>query len=235
MKYFFSLILAFVIPFKLKSQNTTQQTYWATFLFNKRLSPHYGFSFDAQMRSADDLQYLKSSLIRPGITYYFSDSKSATLGYANILTFPKSDNLAGKISKENDIWEQYSLNLKVRKISLSNRLRIEQRFVQQNTEQIFAQRLRFLVRALIPLQKLNHTKFTKGWYNAIQNEILLNVQNKQKLNNHFFDQNRTAVSLGYRFNPELDLELGFADNFIQNKINYTTNYVCQLAISTKFK
>lgn len=233
--YFLLIMLGVLIPFQSKSQNTTQHSYWATYLFNKRLSPHLGLTFDTQLRSADNLEYLRNILIRPGFTYFFNNSRSVTLGYSYILTFPNPSLENVKTQFENTIWEQFLLNFKIRNVSVNNRLRTEQRFLKLNSGSIFSQRLRFQIRAIIPLKELKNNKFSEGWYNGIQNEILLNTQNKESLNNHLLDQNRTGISLGYRFKPELDIEGGFENNLIKTKSNFNTNYVVQVSIFTRFK
>ncbi len=52
-------------------------------------------------------------------------------------------------------------------------------------------------------------EFSKGWYAGIQNEVFLNAQNKENINDSFFDQNRVYAGLGYRFSKKIDLEAGY--------------------------
>ena len=71
----------------------------------------------------------------------------------------------------------------IRKIPVVNRFRLEQRFIETNTTNIFSQRLRYFARAVIPFQKQVTNKFSKGAFFALQEEIFLNLQNKELLNN----------------------------------------------------
>ncbi|MEO5912185.1 MAG: DUF2490 domain-containing protein [Pelobium sp.] len=114
---------------------------WGASINSFKLSEHTGLHFDIQFRSADEVSYLRNMLMRPGFTYFFNDKNNATVGYAFIFTDQGpaiNHNLI-----EHRIWEQFVTNVKVGKISVTNRLRLEQRFVETNTAAIFTQRLRY--------------------------------------------------------------------------------------------
>ena len=79
--------------------------------------------------------------------------------------------------------------MKFGQVSLQNRFRLEQRFIERQIDDIFSQRLRYFARLIVPLAK-KEAAFSKGVFAALQNEIFFNIQNKDKLNNSVFDQNR---------------------------------------------
>jgi hypothetical protein len=215
------------------SQNVNQQSAWLSFFHSQRLNTKTGLHFDAQLRSADDLNYVRNILIRPGFTYFFDDKKNATIGYAFILT-----NLGPTIQNdliEHRIWQQLIITTPIGKIPLVNRFRLEQRFIETNTSNIFSQRIRYFARAVIPFQKQVNSKFSEGAFFALQNEIFLNLQNKDLLNNKVFDQNRSYVALGYRLNAAIDLEIGYLNQFNKGLANTTTNHVFQVGLYTRFK
>lgn len=79
------LVVLFIAPARLLAQEN-QFSGWAAWFHSQRLSEHWGYSFDGQFRSHDDLSYLKHTLLRPSANYYFANNKVAALGYAYIAT-----------------------------------------------------------------------------------------------------------------------------------------------------
>lgn len=234
-KFFWVWLFIFMAMdvFSVKAQNVQQQSGWGAFFHSQKLSNKTGLHLDAQFRSADDLAYVRNVLIRPGFTYFFDAKKNATLGYAFILT-----NLGSTINNdliEHRIWQQFIITTPIGKIPLVNRFRLEQRFIETSTTDIFSQRIRYFARAVIPFQKQATNKFSRGAFLALQNEIFLHIQNKDLLNNKLFDQNRTYLALGYRLNETMDLETGYLNQHIKGTVNTTTNHVLQLALYTRFK
>ncbi len=85
----------------------------------------------------------------------------------------------------------------------------------------------------MPLKK-DRASFSKGVFAALQNEVFFNLQNKSKLNDKFFDQNRAYLALGYRVNPRLDLEAGYLNQYVDGLSSNTVNHAGQLALYTRF-
>lgn len=229
----FFLLSAITISFSsAKAQNISQNSLWGASFNSIKLSEKTGLHFDAQFRSADEVTYLRNVLLRPGFTYFFDDTKNATLGYALILT-DQGNNSPNNLV-EHRIWEQFIINVPLnKKISLTNRFRLEQRFIEQNASDVFSQRIRYFFRTVVPIQKQKE-KFTKGVFAALQNEVFLNLQNKNQLNNKVFDQNRAYAAIGYRLNHRIDLETGYINTYSKGLANSTTNHIVQFAVYTKF-
>ncbi len=72
---------------------------------------------------------------------------------------------------------------------------------------IFAQRIRHQIQARFQLT--GDLEFATGLYVNLQNEIFLNVQNQDQINDHFFDQNRIYLGIGYRVIKEFEVEFGY--------------------------
>ena len=172
-------------------------------------------------------------MLRPGITYFFDAKNSATLGYAYIVSYNRLPEPSKNTLTENRIWEQYIYAVKLGQVSLQNRFRLEQRFIERQTDNVFSQRLRYFVRAIIPLSK-QKSSFNTGFYAAVQNEIFLNIQNKEDINNSFFDQNRIYGAIGYRFNPKVDLEAGYMNQYVNGMTTDVSNNIIQMALYTRF-
>ena len=82
--------------------------------------------------------------------------------------------------------------------------------------------------------KSDSVAFTQGTFLALQNEAFVNVQNKNKVNKHFFDQNRAYVAVGYRFSKSFDAEAGYLNQYIKQADAYVVNHVAQVAVYTRF-
>ncbi len=69
---------------------------------------------------------------------------------------------------------------------------------------------------------------------ALQNEVFVNIQHKERASNSFWDQNRSYVSFGYRFSKKVDAELGYQYIYSKNPDGNLRNNVFQLAVYTDF-
>jgi hypothetical protein len=156
------------------------------------------------------------------------------LGYAYIATNGRAG-VTKTFRPEHRIFEQFIITQKAGlNNSVTHRFRLEQRFQGQTATQpdVFSQRLRYFVRGVIPLNK--DVVFTKGTFMALQNEVFANVQNKDKVNKHVFDQNRAYAAFGYRINKMIDVEAGYLNQYIKQAETYTINHVMQVALYTRF-
>ena len=229
------LFITFLAPCKLLAQEN-QFSGWAAVFHTQRFSKHWGASFDGQFRSASHFDYLRNILLRPSINYYFDKNKMGALGYAYVTTNGRTAAGEKTFRPESRIWEQLIINTKIGKVStLQHRFRLEQRFLGNTTNlnnHFFSQRFRYFARAVLPLK--HDSVFTKGPFVALQNEVFVNVQNKDKVNKHFFDQNRAYAAFGYRIRKEIDAELGYMNQYTKQAEAYTLNHILQLAFYTRF-
>lgn len=228
-----ALLILFISSFQLLYAQTREQTGWIASFNSLRFSEKWGMHFDLQVRSADDLDYVRNLLVRPGLTYFLTDKQNITAGYALIGTFARPGDNTTRNLTEHRIWEQYILNHKIRNIAITHRLRLEQRFIERAAEDVFSQRLRYFVRGVIPLKPVSGT-FTNGLFTAVQNELFFNLQNKDKVNNAFFDQNRAYLALGYRLNKKFDLEAGYLNQYTNGLSRNIMNHIVQVAAYTRF-
>lgn len=221
------------------AQTVNQNTGWFMFLNSTKFNDKWGMHFDLQLRTEDNWDGVRNLLVRPGITYYINKNSNSTVGYLFTQTYLPNDILVGAAPLKNTltehrIWQQYIYNHKPWKsATLSHRLRLEQRFIERQTDEIFSQRFRYFFRLIQPLKKQDGA-FTEGVFAALQNETFFNIQNKEKLNNSFFDQNRAYLAVGYRFSKKIDLEAGYLNQAINGANTNTVNNVAQLAIYTRF-
>ncbi|RYD87593.1 MAG: DUF2490 domain-containing protein, partial [Sphingobacteriales bacterium] len=137
---------------------------------------------------------------------------------------------------ESRTWEQFTFTNKIfGSTQLSNRFRLEQRYMGESAEDAnnsyFSQRLRYFIRGVVPFKK--DSVFSKGVFLALQNEVFVNIQNKEKVNNHFFDQNRAYIAVGYRINKKVDIEAGYMNQYTKAITGGTTNNILQVVLYTR--
>jgi hypothetical protein len=236
MKRFLVLFLLVTLAnqFIASGQTAYQQTGWMMFMNNTKLNKKWGSYVDVQVRTTDNFKQVRNVLFRPGLTYYASPKHEITLGYLLNQTYEYPVGQDNFQLTEHRIWEQYVYKHKVKTIIGSHRFRLEQRFIERRgLEDLFAQRFRYFFRFIVPLQQ-DIANFEKGLFTAIQNEVFLNIQNKDQLNTHLFDQNRAYLAAGYRFSTKLDMELGYLNQSSKGRIINTLNSVVQVAVYTKF-
>lgn len=229
------VLLIIVLSFSTASfaQTVHENTGWLAWFNTYKFSKNVGLTSDVQFRSSDDWQFVRNVLIRPGLTYYINPKSNATVGYAFIGSYNRLPDPAKNTLVESRIWEQYIYNMKFGQVSLQNRFRLEQRFIERQADHIFSQRLRYFARLIVPLAR-QEAAFSKGVFAALQNEIFFNIQNKDKLNNSVFDQNRAYGAIGYRFSTKFDLEAGYLNQYVNGASTDVSNNVIQLAVYTRF-
>ncbi|MBC7617289.1 MAG: DUF2490 domain-containing protein [Pedobacter sp.] len=212
---------------QLSAQTKQENSGWLFLLNSTKFSEKWGMHLDVQVRSTDNWGAIKNVLFRPGITYFIDKQQNVTAGY-----LLASTDLGATTLIEQRIWEQYIFTHKINSVFTAHRFRLEQRFLDQPNDN-FAQRLRYFIRLIKPLQKTEQA-FNRGVFLALQNEVFLNIQNKERINNSLFDQNRLYLAVGYRFSKKVDLETGYLKQSIHGKTQNTVNNVVQLAVYTRF-
>ena len=184
---------------------------------------------DVQLRSSSQFKYLQNVLVRPGLLYALTDQQSVGAGYTYFATWEQAEAVETFVP-ENRIFEQYTHELKKGRLKINNRFRLEQRFIQKTDGDVFAQRFRHQLQARFRLTA--DSEFKNGLYVNIQNEIFLNVQNQNNINNHFFDQNRPYLGMGYRISKKLEIELGYYHRYQIKEASRLKENVFQLMVIT---
>ena len=206
---------------------------FGTFKVNDRLSIH----FDPQVRSSNDLEHVQSFIIRPGLNVTLNKRMIVTAGYAYIGNRRVISGVDG-YAPEHRIWQQFIYNAPISFFTLTNRFRLEQRFISKsfvennelkNEGNLYANRIRYFARAVIPFS--GEPGFTKGWFGGLQNELFVNFGDNDAVNGKAFDQNRAFLSLGYRLSKKIDLETGYMNQYVQGRGSaFTNNHIVQAGV-----
>ncbi|ATP57618.1 hypothetical protein CPT03_14615 [Pedobacter ginsengisoli] len=216
------------------AQTIQQNSGWLFLMNTTKFNDKWGAHLDVQLRSANNWEQLRNFMFRPGVTYYINNKNEVTLGYLLNETFTQLTGVSDNRLTEHRIWQQYIYKHKISTILTSHRFRTEQRFIERyGKNDLFSQRFRYFLRFILPLKK-GQENFDKGPFVALQNEVFLNLQNKDDLNGHVFDQNRAYGAVGYRLSKKLDIEAGYLNQTSKGLNNSTMNHAIQLALYTRF-
>jgi len=209
----------------------TGTTGWFFLSNTHKFAKRFDILTDLQLRSADRFSYLNTVLLRAAINYHLREQHAVALGYTYKGDWER-DEEGRTFSPEHRVYEQYLYDFKLGKTEMTIRARVEQRFVKGDETFEFSQRARAFISAQIPL--ITDKGFTKGLYAGLQNELFCNVQHKSRVNGNFFDQNRSLVSLGYRFNKIIDAEIGYMYWYQEEAQGINRTNVLQVMFTTKF-
>lgn len=231
-----SLFIASFLLLASLAMAQSQTSGWAGYVTSFQSDKsHWGFVFDGQLRSSDQFEYLQQFVLRPGVSYKLNDKFTGAVGYAYVSNRVVIDGETDRID-EHRAWEQMIFKHKIGRVSMSHRLRVEQRWISTLAapdDYQAQQRFRYFLRGVIPFT--NQEKFTKGFYAAVQDEVMFNYVNKEVTNNSFFDQNRAYAGLGYRFNSKFDLETGYMNQLVMQRNGGSfTNNIIQLSFYSRF-
>ncbi|GAA4781192.1 DUF2490 domain-containing protein [Olivibacter ginsenosidimutans] len=186
---------------------------WGAWFNNVKFNEKWGMNNDIQFRAGRNWKESALFLIRPGVNYYVRPNQTASIGYATTLTLHHIKDQSRLT--EHRIWEQYIITNHMFELPFQHRFRLEQRFLKRSEETHFTQRARYFIRGILPLNTILAQTFNKGAFIALQNELFFNIQHKNVVNQHFFDQNRAYTAFGYRFSPSYDLEMGYMNQFLK--------------------
>ncbi|MBK5279015.1 MAG: DUF2490 domain-containing protein [Bacteroidia bacterium] len=215
----YHLVLLTVISFAGFSQSPKGTTgNWLMFFNQTRLNEHWSIHAEAQYRSYEITPNTEQLLLRGGVNYHISSTAFASIGYANITNYAyDKEQLPGVQVNENRLWQQFIMRNSLGRISFEHRYRIEQRWLNGN-QSLYLDRIRYLVRATIPIGK-NKIE-AKTFFVSFYDEIFIHLNNKP------FDRNRLYGAVGYQFNPLVNLQLGY----LAQTVNTTTKSYLQAAI-----
>lgn len=222
-----------------QSPNSIQDHAWIMYFGNHRLGERWGLHTEYQLRRNDFLENWQQSLVRIAIDHYSKNGMQLTAGYAWVLSYPYGEQPISYSFTEHRIWQQLILNNKVGRFYFNHRYRLEQRFLQQkklNSEadfvadgSLFKQRARY--RLMISVA-LNHNEMVdKTLFLALYAEPFL--QFGKHVGSNIMDQNRLYVALGYRFTKDVNVQLGYLNQFIPKAdgIRAENNHTAQLGIT----
>lgn len=233
--FLFSLLAC---SFFISANAQTRFSGWAASFNTIKIGKKTSLHTDLQWRSSDQWEHTQTVLVRSGLNFHVNKRLTLTGGYAYIYNRRVINGISGN-TPEHRIWEQLLYTHKLGPVFVAHRFRLEQRFIGktviQNNELktdefMSANRFRYFIRNILPLQKQEGAAFKRGAFAALQDEVFLNIGNKSNVNGKTFDQNRLYLAMGYRLRSSFDLELGYMNQYISGTgSSFINNHILQVA------
>ena len=242
MKNFLIALFTFYLIGTCFSQKTisNQNHAWVAYLGNHKITNKWGIHTEYQWRREDGFKNWQQSLLRLGGDYYVNTTLIVTAGYGWIVTFPYGEQPIGHDFQEHRIWEQVNIKTKFGRFEIQHRYRFEQRFLENwikgadgiytKSDNLFRQRIRYRAMILVPLTKKEMS----------DNTLFLNVNDEpfigfgKGIGKNILDQNRFNASLGWRFNTDFNIQIGYLNQFSVKADGVKAERNHTLLISTSF-
>jgi hypothetical protein len=188
---------------------------WFTYGGDVGLAGRWGLMYDMSLRRSGPLHELYAQFLRAGLTYELTPAVRVAAGGSLSKSWPYGEIPAESPVPERRTWQQLQLSQSVSRVALTHRYRVEQRWQGQRPSPdadvdhwVKTGRFRYQLRAVIPLR--GPTLDPRELYLSASDEVFLNFGANVQYNT--FDQNRLALSLGYRASRALRLEAGFLEH-----------------------
>ena len=196
---------------------------WTMFFGQVRLNEKYGIHVEAQFRDYKLLNQHEQILLRTGIVYHINTTSNLTIGYASVTNFAFNDErFENPTVNENRIWQQLLMKNSIGRFYFEHRYRVEQRWLKSQNNNSYRDRIRYLLRMNIPLNKKtieNQTIFL-----SFYDELFINITTNP------FDRNRLFGAVGYQFANGLNIQLGY----MAQTVNITTKHYFQTGVNYTF-
>jgi hypothetical protein len=205
----FLILSSWVFIFSSYAQKTIDDQLhgWVLYQGNHKLNSQFDLHTEYQWRRANGFADWQQSLARVGLDYKLNPSVTISGGYAWILTYPYGSQPIANQTNENRLWQQLILKQPIGNLQVQHRYRLEQRW----TDNQFKQRMRYRAQVLIPLQKSFVDK-KQGLFLNVNNEVFLGFG--KGIGKNILDQNRFIGAVGYQFNKDFSLQMGYLNQFV---------------------
>lgn len=177
--------------------------YWTPIYLNVPVTDKIRGQFEVNPRIQQNGTHINQLLVRPSIGYNLTKNWSVWQGYAWVTNYLPS------FVSEQRIWQQllYEKHFeRVPKLSLINRFRTEERFIQHINGSPF--RIRNMFRLQYALDK------DKKWSFVLFDEPFVNIGSHDNGPQSGVDQNRFFAGINRKFNSHCNAEAGYLMQYI---------------------
>jgi hypothetical protein len=197
---------------------------WLIYNGTVQFTDQWSLFTEAQLRLYEVTSDTQEVFVRFAGQYNIRPDVLVALGYTRVRTWPL-EALPGQNdeTKENRIFEQFSLKSRWARSVFDHRYRLEQRWVKQAGSTTTTNRFRYRLQITAPL---NRTSMVPGaHFINFYDEIFINLGKPRE-----FDQNRLYVAYGHQFTPTSNLQVGAlwqartSEDFFRLQIFYTHNF-----------
>jgi hypothetical protein len=239
-KVIVGILVASCVHFTFGQKEISEQNHaWVMYTGNHRLTQKWGLHTEYQWRRADLFNDWQQSLLRLGVDYYTKQNTQLTVGYGWIRSYEYGVQPIAHNNNEHRIWEQFIMKNKVGRVDFQHRYRLEQRFIENWVKNpdasysqdgmLFRQRVRYRLMATVPLSRKELSDNTL--FLAAYDEPFLGFG--KGIAKNVLDQNRLYFALGWRFNKNCNVQLGYLNQYIVKKdgIQAERNHTLQVGVT----
>lgn len=204
------IIMIFFASFS-KGQSRDNYNMWFQYLMTAQVSDKSTLTALTQYRSFDLAYDTRLFLLNAYLDYEVAKGvKPAAGAMFLVLESYNSDNTK-RIRYEKRPFQQVTLESNIGRTSISNRFRVEERFLNNPDE--FIVRIRYLLSIRIPFNRKGEKE---KLYGILKNEIRMNMVKDEP-----FDSNRITAGFGIKVGRNSAIELAFINQLETGK---TSNY-----------
>lgn len=212
---------------------------WYMYFGNHRVSERLGIHTEYQWRRNDWITDWQQSLLRAGLDWYINNGLVLSGGYGWIKSFPYGEQPIPFAFNEHRVWKQLALQHNTGRLYFHHRYRVEQRFLENINADVnghprqagynYASRARYRVFLTLPLSRRELKDNTL--FAAIYDEVFLGFG--KGIGKNILDQNRLYFALGWKFNKDCNVQLGYLNQYIvkADGIRHERNHVLQVALT----
>ncbi|MBO9692133.1 DUF2490 domain-containing protein [Chryseobacterium sp.] len=206
-----TLILSLCLFNGLYSQSKDNYNMWFQYLMSAKITDKSTLTALTQYRSFDLAYDTRLFLVNAYVDYEVVENIKPAAGAMFLVLESYNADDSKKIRYEKRPFQQVTADYYIGRTSISNRLRVEERFISNPDE--FEVRIRYLISVRIPFNKKGEKE---KLYGILKNEIRMNVDKLEP-----FDSNRITAGLGIKTGKNSALELAFINQLETKK---TSNY-----------
>ncbi|WP_228394760.1 DUF2490 domain-containing protein [Chryseobacterium arthrosphaerae] len=184
---------------------------WFQYLMSAKITDKSTLTALTQYRSFDLAYDTRLFLVNAYVDYEVAENIRPAAGAMFLILESYNADDSKKIRYEKRPFQQVTAEYYIGRTSISNRLRVEERFISNPDE--FEVRIRYLISVRIPFNKKGEKE---KLYGILKNEIRMNVDKLEP-----FDSNRITAGLGIKLGKNSALELAFINQLETKK---TSNY-----------
>lgn len=191
---------------------------WPVVTFNHAINDQWATHLQARLRLDDDVTRTRDFKWSPFVSWRPLESLTLSFGYQYLDSF--------RSRSEHRLFQSVEHRLPWRNLFVKNRIRLDERFVDDVDGSVV--RFRYRLRGVLPIG-------TSGWYAAASNELLLNLNNQGSGPDTGFEQNRLRLALGGRFHQRLNVETGYEWQYVERRGRPATHkhvFLIELSIET---
>jgi hypothetical protein len=206
---------------------------------NHKVHERWGIHTEYQLRRSEFVREPMQYFIRLGVDYYSKNIGQFTAGYGWFHTLPYGEQPISQITDEHRLWQQYLYKTTFPRMEFIHRYRLEQRWIENWSNAnntllskngfVFRQRVRYRFMINLPLSRKRMVDNTLFF--SISDEIFLGFG--KGIGKNVMDQNRFYTGLGWRFTKNIQLQLGYLNQYIikSDGLHMERNHTLQASLT----